>query len=210
MGQPLTTKNCPAPNDHWAEVGETLAWGIAERAESSRGVLERVSGCGTCGISGSSWRIQEGHAVTQEGLVLSGQPGGGCGQIGGFVWGHSGNKAMGHIHRCEIQPLRERGIHFKSKKQIGPFLLSFRGAAEVIKWHFEGRMMISFPSNTTFSWFILAGCGASQCWTVCGNTCLYLIISDGSFKGARRFSVLFGLTCITPVSRLLSCYVINI
>ena len=33
---------------------------------------------------------------------------------------------------------------------------------------------------------------------------------DYSFKGTHRFSILFGLTCITPVSKLLSCFVINI
>lgn len=49
-----------------------------------------------------------------------------------------------------------------------------------------------------------------QCWTVCGNARLCLIIANGSFKGAGRFSILFGLTCRAPVNRLLPCYVINI
>lgn len=57
----------------------------------------------------------------------------------------------GHIHQREIQCLWEHGIHSKSEKQIGPFLLSSCGTVEVIRWHFEGRMMISFPSNTTLS-----------------------------------------------------------
>lgn len=70
--------------------------------------------------------------------------------------------------------------------------------------------MICLPPNTMFSEFILTGCGVSQCWTMCGNTCLYLIIFNGSFKGAHGFSVLFGLTYRTPVNRLLSCYVINV
>lgn len=71
----------------------------------------------------------------------------------------------------------------------------------VITWHSEWRI---------FDEFTLAGRGVTQRWTLYGNPCLYLIISNDSFQGTHRFSTLFGLTCITPVSKLLSCYVINI
>lgn len=82
--QPLTTKNCLAPNDRWATVEETRAWGLGERAETSsvHGVPWREQVFVACEISGSSQRIQEGHTVSQEQLGMSSQPGGGLGQMG--------------------------------------------------------------------------------------------------------------------------------
>lgn len=82
--QPLTTKNCPAPNDRWTMVEETRAWRLGERAEMSsvHGVPWREQVFVACEISGSSQRIQEGHTVTQEQLGMSSQPGGGHGQMG--------------------------------------------------------------------------------------------------------------------------------
>lgn len=49
----------------------------------------------------------------------------------------------------ESSPCMNVALTSKAEKQIGPFLTSSCGAAEVIKWHLEGRM-ISLPSNTMF------------------------------------------------------------